>query len=85
MEKERQKASEAEARLRSQSRQNEERVSGLEAKLSELSQVVGNYERTKFQDQQAIRYVLSSICKGWFDSSDVMVLHPWLDFSVWKY
>ncbi|KAK3702795.1 hypothetical protein RRG08_042779 [Elysia crispata] len=54
VEKERQKASEAEARLRSQSRQNEERVSGLEAKLSELSQVVGNYERTKFQDQQAI-------------------------------
>ncbi|GFR88043.1 GRIP and coiled-coil domain-containing protein 1 [Elysia marginata] len=54
VEKERQKATEAEACLLTQSRQNEERVSGLEAKLSELSQVVGNYERTKFQDQQAL-------------------------------
>ncbi|GFO27506.1 grip and coiled-coil domain-containing protein 1 [Plakobranchus ocellatus] len=54
VETERQKAVEAETRLRTQSRQNEERVSSLEAKLSELSQVVGNYERTKFQDQQAI-------------------------------
>lgn len=54
VEREQQKASEAEARLRTQSKLNEERVSSLEAKLSELSQVVGNYERTKFQDQQAI-------------------------------
>ncbi|XP_005111968.1 GRIP and coiled-coil domain-containing protein 1 [Aplysia californica] len=54
VEKEQQKAVEAEARLRTQSKQSEERVSSLEAKLSELSQVVGNYERLRFQDQQAI-------------------------------
>lgn len=35
--------------------QSEERVSGLEAKLSELSEVVGNYERLRLQDQQAIQ------------------------------
>uniref|UniRef100_A0A0B7B1U7 GRIP domain-containing protein n=1 Tax=Arion vulgaris TaxID=1028688 RepID=A0A0B7B1U7_9EUPU len=54
VEKEQKKATEAESRLRLQSKQNEERVSSLEAKLSELSQVVGNYERLRFQDQHAI-------------------------------
>ncbi|CAL1528418.1 unnamed protein product [Lymnaea stagnalis] len=54
VEKEQKKALEAEHRLRTQSHQSEERVSSLEAKLSELSQVVGNYERLRFQDQQAI-------------------------------
>ena len=45
---------EAEKELKSQSKQSEERVSSLESKLSELSQVVGNYEKLRFQDQQAI-------------------------------
>ncbi|BFZ07564.1 hypothetical protein BsWGS_10603 [Bradybaena similaris] len=54
VDKEQRKASEAEGRLRVQAKQSEERVSSLEAKLSELSQVVGNYERLRFQDQQAI-------------------------------
>ncbi|CAG5134442.1 unnamed protein product [Candidula unifasciata] len=54
VEKEQRKAAEAESRLGVQAKQSEERVSSLEAKLSELSVVVGNYERLRFQDQQAI-------------------------------
>ncbi|XP_025105948.1 GRIP and coiled-coil domain-containing protein 1-like isoform X2 [Pomacea canaliculata] len=48
------KATEAEHRLQQHSTQSEERISSLEEKLSELSEVVGNYERLRFQDQQAI-------------------------------
>ncbi|KAK7502683.1 hypothetical protein BaRGS_00005933 [Batillaria attramentaria] len=53
--KEQRKASEAESRLQQQSKLSEERISSLEDKLSELSDVVGNYERLRFQDQQAIQ------------------------------
>ncbi|XP_076441642.1 GRIP and coiled-coil domain-containing protein 1-like isoform X2 [Babylonia areolata] len=49
------KASEAECRLQQQSKLSEERISSLEDKLSELSEVVGNYERLRFQDQQVIQ------------------------------
>ncbi|KAL8590069.1 hypothetical protein ACOMHN_034300 [Nucella lapillus] len=48
-------ASDAESRLQQQSKLSEERVSSLEDKLSELSEVVGNYERLRFQDQQVIQ------------------------------
>ncbi|XP_074659340.1 GRIP and coiled-coil domain-containing protein 1-like [Tubulanus polymorphus] len=46
---------EAEDRVGDLSEQNEERVSGLEAKLSELSEVVGKYERLRYTDQAAIQ------------------------------
>lgn len=52
MQQEQRKAAEAEARLQQQSKLSEERISSLEEKLSELSEVVGNYERLRFQDQQ---------------------------------
>ncbi|XP_064621345.1 GRIP and coiled-coil domain-containing protein 1-like [Lineus longissimus] len=51
---EQKRANEAEERVQLVASQSEQRVSGLEAKLSELSEVVGNYERTRLHDQQAI-------------------------------
>lgn len=45
----------AEDQLRVRDKQAEERVASLEAKLSELSEVVGNYERLRFQDQSSIQ------------------------------
>ncbi|XP_014776944.1 GRIP and coiled-coil domain-containing protein 1 isoform X1 [Octopus bimaculoides] len=52
---EEQRANDAEDSLNNMAEQSEERVSGLEAKLSDLSEVVGNYERLRLQDQQAIQ------------------------------
>lgn len=52
---EQKRANDAEENLNTMAEQSEERVSGLEAKLSELSEVVGNYERLRLQDQQAIQ------------------------------
>ena len=52
LQQEQRKAAEAESRLQQQSKLSEERISNLEEKLSELSEVVGNYERLRFQDQQ---------------------------------
>ncbi|ESP02933.1 hypothetical protein LOTGIDRAFT_212469 [Lottia gigantea] len=54
VEKEILRASEAETRVVQVSVQSEERVTSLETKLAELSEVVGNYERLRYQDQQAI-------------------------------
>ncbi|XP_041352317.1 GRIP and coiled-coil domain-containing protein 1-like [Gigantopelta aegis] len=51
---EQKRAREAEDKLQSCSQSAEDRISSLESKLSELSDVVGNYERLRFQDQQAI-------------------------------
>ncbi|KAK7104743.1 GRIP and coiled-coil domain-containing protein 1-like [Littorina saxatilis] len=55
VQQEQRKAAEADTRLQQQSKLSEERISSLEDKLSELSEVVGNYERLRFQDQQAIQ------------------------------
>ncbi|KAK6183466.1 hypothetical protein SNE40_010943 [Patella caerulea] len=55
VEKEILRASEAETRAVQVSVQSEERVTSLETKLAELSEVVGNYERLRYQDQQAIQ------------------------------
>ncbi|XP_070556459.1 GRIP and coiled-coil domain-containing protein 1-like isoform X2 [Ptychodera flava] len=52
---EQQKAVEAEEKLRQVAESDEHRVSSLEAKLSDLSEVVGNYERLRYQDQLAIQ------------------------------
>ena len=52
---ERKRANEAEEQLRLMAHHSEERVCALEAKLSELSEVVGNYERLRYQDQLAIQ------------------------------
>ena len=52
---EQQKAKEAEERLSKARTTEEARVAALEAKLSELSSTVGNYDRVKQQDQIAIQ------------------------------
>ncbi|XP_072034925.1 GRIP and coiled-coil domain-containing protein 1-like [Amphiura filiformis] len=52
---EQQKSKEAEERLRKARTTEEARVASLEAKLSELSATVGNYDRVKQQDQTAIQ------------------------------
>lgn len=53
--KEQKRANEAEERLRIITSLEECRVADLEVKLSELSEVVGNYEKLRLQDQQAIQ------------------------------
>ncbi len=55
LQQEQQRANSAEDRLRSMSSVSEERISSLESKLSELSEVIGDYERLRFQDQQSIQ------------------------------
>ena len=54
---EQKRAREAEEKLLLCSQNAEDRISSLESKLSELSEVVGNYERLRFQDQQAIHHL----------------------------
>jgi len=53
--REQKRANDAEERLRIITSLEECRVADLEAKLSELSEVVGNYEKLRLQDQQAIQ------------------------------
>lgn len=52
--KEQERACEAEERARSLAVLHEERVANLEARLAELSTTVGNYDRLRQSDQQAI-------------------------------
>lgn len=52
--KEQEKVKEAEARSRELAAAHEERVANLEAKLAELSLTVGNYDRLRQTDQEAI-------------------------------
>ena len=47
---------EAKSRIRDMAHREEYRVADLEKKLSELSDLIGVYEREKEQDQSAIRY-----------------------------
>lgn len=51
---EQKRSSEADAKLDGFRQEKENRVSELESKISELSDMVGNYERSKVQDQQTI-------------------------------
>lgn len=55
VELEQQKSREAEERLNQARAMEEERVTALEAKLAELSEVVGSYDRVRQQDQIAIQ------------------------------
>ena len=48
-------ADDSEKTIQQHSKQNEERVANLENKLSDISKVIGEYERTKCQDQQSIQ------------------------------
>ena len=52
---EQQKAKDTTESLRQLRKAEEERVATLENKLAELSEVVGNYDRVKQQDQLAIQ------------------------------
>ena len=52
---EQKRASDAELKLHQQAKLEEERVASLEAKLSELSETVGKYDKQRNTDQQAIQ------------------------------
>ncbi|XP_061168512.1 GRIP and coiled-coil domain-containing protein 1-like [Saccostrea echinata] len=52
---EQKRSSESQAKLERYRQESENRVSALESKISELSDLVGNYERYKVQDQQTIQ------------------------------
>ena len=58
---EQKRANEAETKLEAQAKLDEERVASLEAKLSELSDIVGNYDRQREQDQIAIQFVIKRV------------------------
>lgn len=60
---EQQRANEAEQRLRVVAAQSESRVSSLETKLSELSEIVGSYDRDRQQDQIAIQKLKERIAQ----------------------
>ena len=49
LQQEQRRANDAELQMKHVSHQSEERISSLESKLSELSDVVGDYERLRFQ------------------------------------
>jgi hypothetical protein len=53
--KEQKRATDAEERARRLAAVHEERVANLEARLAELSETVGNYDRLRQQDQLAIQ------------------------------
>ena len=55
VQQEQQRANDAEDKMKNVSTQGEIRISSLETKLSELSEVVGNYERLRHQDQVALQ------------------------------
>lgn len=52
---EQKRANEAEMKLQTQAKLEEERVASLETKLSELSDIVGGYDRQRELDQAAIQ------------------------------
>ena len=49
------RADEAEQRLSEIGKKSEHRISELENKVSQLSDMVGNYEKLRFTDQQSIQ------------------------------
>ncbi|XP_065184875.1 GRIP and coiled-coil domain-containing protein 1-like [Sycon ciliatum] len=55
--KERQRVVDAEQRISTVSRREEERVTSLEAQLAELTVMVGRYDRLREQDQQSISHL----------------------------
>ncbi len=79
LQQEQRRANDAELQMKHVSHQSEERISSLESKLSELSDVVGDYERLRFQVRIVILYDLIytfkvTICCQQSDSGPI-VLH----------
>ena len=66
LQQEQKRTNEAEQQIRNVSNQSEERVSCLETKLSELSGVVGQYERLRYQVNpvKLIKCVLLQVSNG---------------------
>ncbi|XP_066597125.1 GRIP and coiled-coil domain-containing protein 1-like [Prorops nasuta] len=60
---EQKRAAAAEQRARGLAITHESRVAGLEARLAELSDIVGNYDRLRQQDQQAIQTLKEQLMK----------------------
>jgi hypothetical protein len=54
LEDERNRANESEIKLSIQAKIEEDKVASLEQKLSELSDIIGKYDRQREQDQQVI-------------------------------
>lgn len=55
LQEDRNRVQDAELKAIEYSKQCETRIAELEAKLSDLSESVGNYERLRYQDQQTIQ------------------------------
>lgn len=49
------RTNEAETRLQEIAGQSEQRISELESKVSQLTDMVGNYEKLRYSDQQSIQ------------------------------
>lgn len=66
--KEQKRASDAEERAQKSAASHEERVANLEARLAELSDIVGTYDRVRQQDQLAIQTLKERIAQFDFDT-----------------
>lgn len=60
LQEDRSRVQDAELKAEEYSRQCETRIAELEAKLSELSESVGTYERLRYQDQQTIQVLCNT-------------------------
>jgi len=57
------RASDAEVQLNVCAKQDEERISGLESKLSEISNIIGNYDKLRVKDQEVIHRLKERVCQ----------------------
>ncbi|XP_039289205.1 GRIP and coiled-coil domain-containing protein 1 isoform X2 [Nilaparvata lugens] len=70
LQKEQERASHAENQTKKLVAMHEERVANLEARLAELSNTVGNYDRVKEEDQCAIRKLKDRLAQLELDHND---------------
>lgn len=68
-----QRADEAELQLQMMSQQSETRTVGLESRLSELSETLGNVERLRQQDQQIIQKLRERLVQVCFQLSKTFI------------
>jgi len=73
---EQKRATDAEERARRLAAAHEERVANLEARLAELSETVGNYDRLRQQDQLAIQKLKEHIAQLDLEHSAVSQITP---------
>ncbi|PNF31761.1 hypothetical protein B7P43_G12181 [Cryptotermes secundus] len=73
---EQKRAADAEERARRLATVHEERVANLEARLAELSETVGNYDRLRQQDQMAIQKLKEHIAQVDIEHSTLSRITP---------